>query len=243
VPIVRLTEVFRQAAQSRIVTTAHAINAGRVPDLSRLTAVTISTLYRPLTRNRRCRGSSNSFPDASRSASASIRLGISQVLCPMNRGGVGARSLNIELQAALNPVGDKRVERFGWTFAPRDKVMQIENDYDRDVYNGDIGIIEDVDLDEGEVAVNFDGRTLSFVFGELDTLVARLCGHDPQEPGLGIPRRGHSGDDPALRNAAAEPHLHRRYPRQETRGAGWPEENSGDCREKHLRAKTIVEAG
>jgi ATP-dependent exoDNAse (exonuclease V) alpha subunit len=53
-----------------------------------------------------------------------------QVLCPMNRGGVGARSLNIELQAALNPVGDQKVERFGWTFAPSDKVMQIENDYD-----------------------------------------------------------------------------------------------------------------
>jgi ATP-dependent exoDNAse (exonuclease V) alpha subunit len=52
-----------------------------------------------------------------------------QVLCPMNRGGVGARSLNIELQAALNPAGDNKVERFGWTFAPGDKVMQIENDY------------------------------------------------------------------------------------------------------------------
>ena len=53
-----------------------------------------------------------------------------QVLCPMNRGGVGARSLNIELQAALNPAGERKVERFGWTFAPGDKVMQIENDYD-----------------------------------------------------------------------------------------------------------------
>ena len=52
----------------------------------------------------------------------------------MNRGGVGARSLNIELQAALNPAGDRKVERFGWTFAPGDKVMQIENDYDKDVY-------------------------------------------------------------------------------------------------------------
>ena len=62
-----------------------------------------------------------------------------QVLCPMNRGGVGARSLNIELQAALNPAGDRKVERFGWTFAPGDKVMQIENDYDKEVYNGDIG--------------------------------------------------------------------------------------------------------
>jgi exodeoxyribonuclease V alpha subunit len=57
----------------------------------------------------------------------------------MNRGGVGARSLNIELQAALNPAGDKKVERFGWTFAPGDKVMQIENEYDKEVYNGDIG--------------------------------------------------------------------------------------------------------
>ena len=94
-----------------------------------------------------------------------------QVLCPMNRGGVGARSLNIELQAALNLAGAKKVERFGWTFAPGDKVMQIEIDYDKDVYNGDIGMIEDMDLYEGEVAVNFDGRTVTFVFGEHDTLI------------------------------------------------------------------------
>ena len=94
-----------------------------------------------------------------------------QVLCPMNRGGVDAGSLNIELQAALNPAGEKRVERFGWTFTPGDKVMQIEKDYYKDVYNGDIGMVEDVDLDEGELAVNFDGRTVTFVSGELDTLV------------------------------------------------------------------------
>ena len=59
-----------------------------------------------------------------------------QVLCPMNRGGVGARSLNVELQKALNPAGDRKVERFGWTFAPGDKVMQIENDYDKEVLLG-----------------------------------------------------------------------------------------------------------
>ena len=75
-----------------------------------------------------------------------------QVLCPMNRGGVGARSLNIELQAALNPAGERKVERFGWTFAPGDKVMQIENDYDKEVYNGDIGYIDDVDPVHGEFA-------------------------------------------------------------------------------------------
>jgi hypothetical protein len=94
-----------------------------------------------------------------------------QVLCPMNRGGAGARSLNIELQAALNPAGDRMVERFGWTFAPGDKVMQIENDYDKEVYNGDIGYINDVDPDAGELTTSFDGRAVVYGFGELDTLV------------------------------------------------------------------------
>jgi exodeoxyribonuclease V alpha subunit len=94
-----------------------------------------------------------------------------QVLCPMNRGGVGARSLNVELQAALNPAGARKVERFGWTFAPGDKVMQIENDYDKEVYNGDIGYVEDVDVEAGELIARFDGRAVTYGFGELDTLV------------------------------------------------------------------------
>src|SRR6266404_7096742 len=94
-----------------------------------------------------------------------------EVLCPMNRGGVGARSLNIELQAALNPAGDRKVERFGWTFGPGDKVMQIENDYDKDVYNGDIGYLDAVDPDVGELVARFDGRAVTYGFGELDMLV------------------------------------------------------------------------
>ena len=94
-----------------------------------------------------------------------------QVLCPMNWGGVGARSLNIELQAALNPAGERKVERFGWTFAPHDKVMQIQNDYDKEVYNGDIGFVEDVDPDSGELIATFDGRNVVYGFGELDMLV------------------------------------------------------------------------
>ena len=65
----------------------------------------------------------------------------------MNRGGVGARSVNIELQAALNPTGERKIERFGWTFAPGDKIMQIENDYDKEVYNGDTGFVADVETD------------------------------------------------------------------------------------------------
>lgn len=171
VPVVRLTEVFRQAAQSRIITSAHKINQGFIPDLSRP------------------EGESDFYfvqADDPETAVARIvdlvktripqRFGLDpirdiQVLCPMNRGGVGARSLNIELQAALNPAGARKVERFGWIFAPGDKVMQIENDYDKEVYNGDIGYIDDVDPDAGELTASFDGRAVTYGFGELDTLV------------------------------------------------------------------------
>jgi exodeoxyribonuclease V alpha subunit len=89
----------------------------------------------------------------------------------MNRGAVGARSLNIELQAALNPAGERKVVRFGSTFAAGDKVMQIENDYDKEVYNGDIGYIDDVDVEAGELTVRFDGRSVIYGFGELDMLI------------------------------------------------------------------------
>ena len=89
----------------------------------------------------------------------------------MNRGGLGARSLNIELQKVLNPPGDIRVERFGWTFCPGDKVMQVENDYDREVYNGDLGIISRINMEESELIVVFDGREVTYGFGELDELV------------------------------------------------------------------------
>jgi exodeoxyribonuclease V alpha subunit len=171
VPVIRLTEVFRQAAQSRIITTAHRINQGSIPDLS--PPGTDSDFY---------------FVQADEPETAVGRIielvktriprrfGLDpirdiQVLCPMNRGGVGARSLNIELQAALNPAGERKVERFGWTFAPGDKVMQIENDYDKEVYNGDIGYIDDVNLDTSELTASFDGRSITYGFGELDTLV------------------------------------------------------------------------
>ncbi len=170
-PVVRLSEVFRQAAQSRIITSAHQINQGRIPDLARPEGETdfyfvsadepeqVVERIIALVRSRIPR-----------------RFGLDpirdiQVLCPMNRGGVGARSLNVALQAALNPSGDNRIERFGSTFAPGDKVMQIENDYDKEVYNGDIGYVEGVDLNEGELTASFDGRTVTYLFGELDTLV------------------------------------------------------------------------
>ena len=171
VPVVRLTDVFRQAAQSRIITSAHKINQGSIPDLSKPEGD--SDFYFVQADD-----PETAVPRIVDLVKTRIpqRFGLNpirdvQVLCPMNRGGVGARSLNIELQAALNPAGDRRVERFGWTFAPGDKVMQIENDYDKDVYNGDIGYVDDVDPDAGELHGSFDGRSVTYGFGELDTLV------------------------------------------------------------------------
>ena len=94
-----------------------------------------------------------------------------QVLCPMNRGGLGARALNLDLQRVLNPPGENAIQRFGWTFGAGDKVMQVENDYDKDVYNGDLGFVRAVDPEAGEVLVEFDGREVAYGFGELDELV------------------------------------------------------------------------
>jgi exodeoxyribonuclease V alpha subunit len=171
IPVVRLTEVFRQAAHSRIITSAHQINRGSIPDLSRpegdsdfyfVQADDPETAVPLIIELVKTRIPQRFSLDPVRDI---------QVLCPMNRGGVGARSLNIELQAALNPAGERKVERLGWTFAPGDKIMQTENDYDKDVYNGDIGYIDDVDPDAGELTASFDGRAVTYGFGELDTLV------------------------------------------------------------------------
>src|SRR5499433_1232417 len=169
-PVVRLTEVFRQAAESRIIVNAHRINQGLMPEL---TGVEGGDFY---------------FVDAAdaedgvRKVLAIVqqripkRFGFDpirdiQVLCPMNRGGLGARSLNIELQNVLNPPSDTRIERFGWTFCPGDRVMQVENNYDKDVYNGDLGIVSHIDMEEGELHTDFDGRNVTYGFAELDELV------------------------------------------------------------------------
>jgi exodeoxyribonuclease V alpha subunit len=170
VPVVRLTEVFRQAAQSQVIVNAHRINRGQMPEL------------------RAGEGSDFFFVDAAdpeegvRKLLAVVGSRIParfrldpvrdvQVLCPMNRGGLGARSLNIELQKVLNPPGEIRVERFGWTYGVGDKVMQVTNDYERDVFNGDLGVVSAIDPEEGELTVTFEGREVVYGFGELDELV------------------------------------------------------------------------
>ena len=241
VPVVRLTEVFRQAAQSRIITSAHRINRGAMPDLSKPEGdsdfyfvqaddpeTAVARIIELVKTRIPQRFSLNSIRDI-------------QVLCPMNRGGGGARSLNIELQATLNPAGERKVERFGWTFAPGDKVMQIENDYEKEVYNGDIGYIDDVDPDLGELSASFDGRAVTYGFGELDTLVPAYAATIHKSQGFRISCGRYPGLDPALHDAATQPALHRSDPWEAPRCVGWTEEGDRHCCAQRVRAAALVE--
>jgi exodeoxyribonuclease V alpha subunit len=170
VPVVRLTEVFRQAASSNIITSAHLIRQGRMPELrtaeagsdfhfvERETPEEIAATLVRLVEDRIPKGH---HLDPIRDI---------QVLCPMNRGSIGVRELNSVLQGALNPVrqGEPTVERFGWRFQVRDKVIQTENDYKKEVFNGDIGTIEKIDPVEQELFIRFDDRLVVYDYGELD---------------------------------------------------------------------------
>jgi exodeoxyribonuclease V alpha subunit len=170
VPVVRLTEIFRQAAESEIVTAAYAINQGRMPELKSRDG---SDFYFIEAQE----------PEAIQDLIVRLvkeripaRFGVDpktdiQVLSPMNRSLLGARNLNQVLQTALNPGdGGPEVQRFGWTFRIGDRVIQTENDYNRDVFNGDLGIIEKINRIEQDMVVNFEGRQVEYDFGDLDEL-------------------------------------------------------------------------
>ena len=173
IPVVRLTEVFRQGAASRIVTSAHEINHGRVPEL------------------RHQDGDFYFFPARdSASAAATIvdlvaeripkRFGFDplreiQVLCPMRRSAAGVEELNAALQKRLNPNASSdsapRLERLGTTFHAGDKVMQTVNDYDKDVFNGDTGVVVRVDAELSTATVDINGKLVEYAAADLDDLV------------------------------------------------------------------------
>lgn len=168
IPVVRLTRIFRQAQTSRIVMNAHTINAGHFPNIQNGQETDfffikqenpdeIVKLIIGLVRDR-----------------LSKRYGYPpkeiQVLTPMQRGTVGAANLNIELQNALNPSGPS-LARGGYTYRQGDKVMQIRNNYDKSVFNGDIGYITVVDTNERTLSVTFDSRLVEYDISELDELV------------------------------------------------------------------------
>jgi exodeoxyribonuclease V alpha subunit len=167
IPTVRLTEIFRQAATSQIIVNAHRINQGQMPlmredgssDFYVIAADTPEEIQAKLLRV-----VTERIPQ---------RFGLHpirdvQVLTPMNRGSLGARALNAVLQQALNPEATPQVTRFGWTYAPGDKVLQTVNNYEKDVYNGDIGQVAQVDPEEGQVEIDFEGRLVTYDVGELD---------------------------------------------------------------------------
>ena len=171
VPVTRLDEVFRQAARSRIIMSAHRVNDGLMPELEPPDSASdfyfVPAETPAMAVERIVKLVSQRIPR---------RFGVDpvrdiQVLCPMNRGAVGAVSLNGELQRALNPRRSGRVEKFDRSFARGDRVMQIENDYDRDVYNGDIGHVAHVVEEERTVTVAYDERLVTYTFADLDALV------------------------------------------------------------------------
>ena len=171
IPCVRLRQIFRQAARSLIVTNAHRINDGELPVTGGAAGATPTS-------------SSSSVATPSARAATVLELVTSripdrfgldpvrdiQVLTPMNRGPAGAIALNEALQAALNPDGAALV-RGARTYRVGDKVMQLRNDYDKNVYNGDVGLVASIDPEEGAMTVRFDGREVAFDASDLDDLV------------------------------------------------------------------------
>ena len=176
VPVVRLTKIFRQAAASRIILNAHRINGGEFPDLSNGAGTDFffqkaeepekaAEIIVDLVKNR--------LPKFYHVPPQAI-----QVLTPMQRGVVGAANLNQLLQAAVNPpVKDFKgnpgpeLHRGGYTFRAGDKVMQIKNNYDKEVFNGDIGTIEKIDPEDRTLTVRFDDRGIEYDATELDEMV------------------------------------------------------------------------
>ncbi len=171
-PVARLVEVFRQDSGSRIVTNAHRINSGSLPDTTPSSCLTdfywieredpqriLATLVEVVRDRIPSRFNLDPIRDV-------------QVLSPQNRGSLGVRELNRVLQSSLNPPRepDDAVQRFGTDFRPGDKVLQTRNNYDKDVFNGDIGRVTAVDPLEQEIEVAFDNRSVRYEFGELDEL-------------------------------------------------------------------------
>ncbi len=166
----RLTEVFRQAAHSRIITNAHRINEGRMLEIP---AKDAESDFYFIEREEPEAITATLVEMVKTRIPAKFRfdpIRDIQVLCPMNRGSLGIRELNVRLQNELNPTrsDDLVVEKFGWQFRVRDKVIQTENDYDKDVFNGDVGQIVKIDPVEREVAIQFDQREVRYNYGELD---------------------------------------------------------------------------
>ncbi|MFC1669277.1 ATP-dependent RecD-like DNA helicase [Spirochaetota bacterium] len=170
VPVIELNEIFRQAQESRIITNAHKIISGEMPYLKPYEEKDDFVFI----EKEDPREALGIIVDLVKTRIPQ-RFGLDsldeiQVLTPMHRGVVGAENLNIELQNILNP-GDDGIIRGGKNFRTNDKVMQIKNNYDKDVFNGDIGRVRGIDCEEQEVVISFEGRDIIYDFSDLDEVV------------------------------------------------------------------------
>lgn len=167
IPVIRLTRIFRQAQSSRIVMSAHAINQGRFPDTSngKETDFFFMQMEEPETvAENIVKLVKERLPKAYKQPISNI-----QVLTPMQRGIVGASNLNISLQAALNP-SQLALNRGGYSFKLNDRVMQLRNNYDKEVFNGDLGYVSHVNMEDRTLQVDFDGKLVEYEVSELDEL-------------------------------------------------------------------------
>jgi exodeoxyribonuclease V alpha subunit len=164
IPVFRLKRIFRQAAHSRIVTNAHKVNQGFFPDLASIPGSDFIFLDRQ-TPEEIAREVLKQVIEQERSYPGKV-----QVLAPMKKGGVGIDHFNTLLQSALNPSPTPLI-KMGRSFHLNDKVMQIRNDYQKEVYNGDIGTITAIDEEDGQIEVSFDERPVIYELSELDELI------------------------------------------------------------------------
>lgn len=168
VPVVRLTRIFRQAQTSRIIMNAHRINEGKLPDISN--GAHTDFFFMEQEEPKKAVEQITELVKTKLSRYYHTPPTQIQVLTPMQRGVVGAANLNLALQQALNPEGDG-LRRSGLIFRIGDKVMQLRNNYDKEVFNGDIGTISSVDLQDRTLLVEFEGRSVEYDVSELDELV------------------------------------------------------------------------
>jgi exodeoxyribonuclease V alpha subunit len=170
--VVRLFEIFRQAQESMIVVNAHKVNQGEIPVLKEIDKPE-KTDFQFIQEEDPDKILQNILDLCSERIPRQFRfhpLREIQVLTPMHKGTIGVTNLNIELQKRLNP-GQSGITRGAWTFRVGDKVMQIVNNYDKDVFNGDIGWISKIDPEEREVTIDFDGRLVPYDYSDLDEVV------------------------------------------------------------------------
>jgi exodeoxyribonuclease V alpha subunit len=170
--VVRLTEIFRQAQESMIVVNAHKVNQGQLPVLKEIDKPE-KTDFQFIQEEDPEKILQNILDLCSETIPRQFRfhpLREIQVLAPMHKGIIGVANLNIELQKRLNP-GQPGITHGAWNFRLGDKVMQIVNNYDKDVFNGDIGWISKIDPEEREVVIEFDGRPVPYDYSDLDEVV------------------------------------------------------------------------